>query len=573
MPSAYDTTQGTARDERGNAVELHPPVDHDGWYASQVRDWVGVCPELGDSAVRFYLILRSLVIDKHGPVRKLTLVQLCHLLPRKAVAPGRRPDPSSLSRIRSLLDQLTGVGLVTTPEGHRLTTSSRALAAGRGLRLRINLMPRRSYDGPRNAFDYLDEIRPAAAEAALAARARELELAATRRRAGREEAGGAASVGRIPDPEGRISDPRGQISDPPSVPDQQKRDIPLSPSAQSSRPLVEPSVRPSPQEEKREPMGTEGRDGRKEEPAIERESDDRQWAGIRTTPDGKRTEPEGEASDLRGGATPGLDVLYRLGARIPALALAGRPLTDQAMRLDDLLTQGRWTPESLLAALSAPFEGPVRVSAGAVVSARINSLPAAPASAHAPAHELRRSVAEEYARRVMPECAECGRPPESGTGLCAECAGWLVCPSCRRTRTADGSLCASCAESGHRAEPVGECVGHGGTCGAPLLEIGPLGPLCGRCEFFARRSRADRDARWADVTRAAAATVAAEEASSHAGRSSDDLPVGGPGSCRPVPSMDGESGAAAGRGVSYWGAAVAQGRAREEEHHRGELGR
>ncbi|MDX2290929.1 MULTISPECIES: hypothetical protein [Streptomyces] len=46
-----------------------------------MRDWVAVCPQLGDPAVRLYLILRSLVIDKHGPVRKLTLAELCHLLP------------------------------------------------------------------------------------------------------------------------------------------------------------------------------------------------------------------------------------------------------------------------------------------------------------------------------------------------------------------------------------------------------------------------------------------------------------------------------------------------------------
>ncbi|MFD6463173.1 hypothetical protein, partial [Streptomyces roseolus] len=133
-----------------------------------MRDWVAVCPELGDSAVRLYLILRSLVIDKHGPVRKLALAELCHLMPRKAVPAGERGEPSSVSRIRGLLDQLTRVGLVTTPEGRRLTTSSRALAAGQGLRMRINLMPRRSYAGPRNAFDLLDEIRPAAEQSAAA---------------------------------------------------------------------------------------------------------------------------------------------------------------------------------------------------------------------------------------------------------------------------------------------------------------------------------------------------------------------------------------------------------------------
>ncbi|XXZ47489.1 hypothetical protein AAGT00_00630 (plasmid) [Streptomyces cavourensis] len=61
---------------------------------------------------------------------------------------------------------------------HWLTSSSRPLAAGRGLRLRINLMPTTAYTGPRNAFDVLDDVREAAATSACEARARELEAAA-----------------------------------------------------------------------------------------------------------------------------------------------------------------------------------------------------------------------------------------------------------------------------------------------------------------------------------------------------------------------------------------------------------
>ncbi len=157
------------------------------------------------------------------------------------MGPGERPEPSSGSRIRGLLDQLTGVGLVTTPEGHRLTTSSRALAAGQGLRMRINLMPRRSYAGPRNAFDVLDDIRPAAKEAALAARARERELAQARRAAREEEAGtrpqtSVAGAGQNSGPGGA-----GQNSDPDSGADLQDRELPLSPTAQTpSRPSVRP---------------------------------------------------------------------------------------------------------------------------------------------------------------------------------------------------------------------------------------------------------------------------------------------------------------------------------------------
>ncbi|MFE1522328.1 hypothetical protein ACFW9I_37265 [[Kitasatospora] papulosa] len=134
--------------------------------------------------------MRALVIDKRGPVRKLTLWELCHLLPAKPVAPGERPSPSSVSRIRGLLRQLTLIGLVTTPEGHRLTTSSRALAAGRGLRIRINLMPVKGYQGPRNVFDALDDVRGAAEQSARRARARELKLAAEKREQKATEAAG-----------------------------------------------------------------------------------------------------------------------------------------------------------------------------------------------------------------------------------------------------------------------------------------------------------------------------------------------------------------------------------------------
>ncbi|MFH9959546.1 hypothetical protein ACH4OX_35765, partial [Streptomyces roseolus] len=197
------------------------------------------------------------------------------------------------------------------------------------------------------------------------------------------------------------------------------------------------------------------------------------------------------------------DVLYRLGAQVPALALAGRPLVDQARRLDLLLTDTSWTAEALLTALAAPFEGPVRTSAGAVVSARITALPTTPALAP-PVGETRRSVAQEKARRVMAECTECGRPPEVGLDLCAACAGWPLCPSCGLYQTADGGPCRHCAAAPD-VEPVGVCAGHDGAgCGAAVLEIGPNGPLCGRCEVKALRARA---AQWAAAVEGAVAAA------------------------------------------------------------------
>lgn len=40
--------------------------------------------------MRLHWILRALVIEQHGPVRKLTLMELCYLLPAKPVKPGER---------------------------------------------------------------------------------------------------------------------------------------------------------------------------------------------------------------------------------------------------------------------------------------------------------------------------------------------------------------------------------------------------------------------------------------------------------------------------------------------------
>jgi hypothetical protein len=224
-------------------LELSGP-DNDGWHTSNVMDWVPLCPQLGDSAVRLYWILRSLVIEKYSnPVRKLTLMELCYLLPAKPAAAGEPVKPSSVGRIRTLLRALTAVGLVTTPEGKRLTTSSRAKAIAAGpLRIRINDRPFPDYAGPRNAFAVLDGVREeaqlAAEKAAAAEAAREEQ-----RKAEKAAADAATDVGQISDPQppgqksdpmGQESDPRGQISDPDSGPDLQDRDLPFSPSSQSS---------------------------------------------------------------------------------------------------------------------------------------------------------------------------------------------------------------------------------------------------------------------------------------------------------------------------------------------------
>lgn len=101
-------------------AELHGP-DHNPFYGTYVRDWIALCDDLRDADVRGYLILRSLVFEGKGVknrVRVLTLAELCQLIP------GPNGKPSSLSRIRELLRCLSAVGLITTPEGGPVTTSS-----------------------------------------------------------------------------------------------------------------------------------------------------------------------------------------------------------------------------------------------------------------------------------------------------------------------------------------------------------------------------------------------------------------------------------------------------------------
>ena len=231
--------------EQEQAVELIGPKQ-DGLYSSQLHDWIPLCPRLSDSAVRLYWIMRSLVIEKYGPVRKITLAELRHLLPAKPAGEGEPVKPSSHSRIRTLLRMLSDVGLVSTPEGDRLTTSSRAKASLGPLRIRINDLPPAGYDGARNAFAQLDHIRPAARTTARQALDHEEQLAAAepavsaQRAAGRKSnpPAGEEGAGQEFGPPGQVFNPRGQESNPYPLVDLHERDLPLSPSAQSSRSVL-----------------------------------------------------------------------------------------------------------------------------------------------------------------------------------------------------------------------------------------------------------------------------------------------------------------------------------------------
>ncbi|MFE7428927.1 hypothetical protein [Streptomyces sp. NPDC057545] len=158
-------------------AELHGP-DHNPFYGTYVRDWIALCDDLRDPDVRGYLILRSLVFEGKGVknrVRVLTLAELCKLIP------GPNKKPSSLSRVRELLRHLSAVGLVTTPEGGPVTTSSGGKAQGRPLRIKIHDQPANDFRPTwPNTEEKLSSIRPEAEQAAREAAERDASRAAAR---------------------------------------------------------------------------------------------------------------------------------------------------------------------------------------------------------------------------------------------------------------------------------------------------------------------------------------------------------------------------------------------------------
>ncbi|MEV8386634.1 hypothetical protein AB0P44_37790 [Streptomyces chartreusis] len=511
-------------------AELLGPDDDEGFYTSQLHDWIPLCPQLKDSAVRLYWIMRALVIEKRGPVRKLTLLQLAHLLPSKQMQPGEAARPSSLSRIRGLLDDLSGVGLISTPEGGPVKSSSRASASAAPIRIRINDKPRRGYDGPRNAFALLDEVRRPAAEAAERAIRKERERAA-RKRVLRAQSAGQISgpfdeAGQISSPRGQISSPRGQISSPDSGSDQQDRHPPFRLSAKTYRSEGGGSVRPS------MPVG----DGRAQDQDTDGRTDavgtDRDRAIGADATEGGGEHPVTEARQQT--TTPGMEVLLRVGRARPELALAGRVLTDQARKLDGVIAQSEtagepWRVSELAAALGAPLDGPIRRSPGAVISARINSLPSTARSAMLPvqassehsatlARPMDRTVEEAVHRRVRGECPECGSDSPGG-GLCGACLGWPACSGGCGRRLEHGGACEACELDAHHEaisqeqNEGGNCPGYGGKpCGRAVLTLG----LCGRCRIQAEQGRAERDAAWhAQVAEVSAMTEAAEVEAAH----------------------------------------------------------
>ncbi|MFF4582143.1 hypothetical protein [Streptomyces sp. NPDC001389] len=188
----------------GQLAELHGP-DHNPFYGTYVRDWIGLVDDLRDADVRGYLVLRSLVFEGKGVKNRVRLLTLAEL---RQLIPGPNGKPSSLTRIRELLRHLSLVGLITTPEGGPVTTSSGGKAQGRHLRIKIHDQPANTFQPRwRNTEEKLASIRPKAEQAALEAAERDASRAAAKV-AGRNS--GQQSAGRNSDQRGRNSDHAGR---------------------------------------------------------------------------------------------------------------------------------------------------------------------------------------------------------------------------------------------------------------------------------------------------------------------------------------------------------------------------
>ena len=273
-----------------------------------------------------------------------------------------------------------------------------------------------------------------------------------------------------------------------------------------------PAVRPSVQVEDARASETDGRTGAVDFEGEQEAARPTAEGGAANSSSNNGGVPGTVAGDHRP-ATPGVEILRRVARRNEELTLAGKPLTDQARRLDGLLLASHaagdpWMPLQLIEMLSVPLNEPIRKSAGAVISARITALPATPSAAfgmlpwQATGEGQRsaagssvpdaadRTVGDSIRRRTRGECPECGADSPGGD-LCGDCQGWPTCEGGCGRAVRGGGVCESCQYAAHHASIEaaatgdGTCPGHDGPCGRPVLTLG----LCGKCRIKAEAAR------------------------------------------------------------------------------------
>ncbi|WP_435110206.1 hypothetical protein [Nocardiopsis synnemataformans] len=138
--------------EPNETLEFAGPVS-DGWYRTQIPDWIALNPDLKDGAYRLYCILRALILEKQkNKIRVLSHEQIAFL------AVGKNGKPASISTVKALLANLQEVGLISNPDGSRIVTSSGPGSIQSRRRYQLADWPKASsgYTGWRNAFDKLD---------------------------------------------------------------------------------------------------------------------------------------------------------------------------------------------------------------------------------------------------------------------------------------------------------------------------------------------------------------------------------------------------------------------------------
>ncbi|MFJ4668750.1 hypothetical protein [Kitasatospora purpeofusca] len=124
--------------------------------------------------------------------------------------------------------------------------------------------------------------------------------------------------------------------------------------------------------------------------------------------------------------TEGMGLLIELGSREPALALAGKPLADQAARVEGLLAGG-WSADALMGILAAPLPGKVTHSVAAILGGRLTKVPPVPSG---------RGTAVKPVTVPRPRRHECaGRD-----GMCGRPVGGAgePCSGCRPPRAVGG---------------------------------------------------------------------------------------------------------------------------------------
>ncbi|MFD8786228.1 helix-turn-helix domain-containing protein [Kitasatospora sp. NPDC059599] len=112
-------------------------------------------------------------------------------------------------------------------------------------------------------------------------------------------------------------------------------------------------------------------------------------------------------------STAGMALLLDLGRREPRMALAGKPLSDQAARVEGLLAGG-WTREALTGILAAPLPERVTHSVGAILAGRLAKVPSVPAAP---------STTDGPRRHECPGWdGMCGRPVAGAGRRCGRCS-------------------------------------------------------------------------------------------------------------------------------------------------------